>query len=137
MTDEESYFLVYYLWLACTIHALAESDLMIDTRLSDKPHYAPRLSEQIAHATGLRINLSDMRGGGAAHRFAALDAGADRALSGGAFLLRGSAENAGFQASFGVALPLATATGSPPPSKGRRLAGISAKTAVKRPLSLR
>ena len=61
MTQEESYFLVYYLWLACTGHALAECDLLIDTRLADAPHYARRLAEQIAQATGLGVNFGDMR----------------------------------------------------------------------------
>jgi hypothetical protein len=61
MTQEESYFLVYYLWLACTSHALAESDLLIDTRLADEPHYAAGLSDRIARATGLSVDLSRMR----------------------------------------------------------------------------
>ncbi len=61
MTQEETYFLVYYLWLACTTHALAECDLLIDTRLADASHYARRLTDQIAEATGLCVDLSDMR----------------------------------------------------------------------------
>ena len=61
MTPEESYFLIYYLWLACTGHALAECDLLIDTRLAPTPTYARHVATQIGHATGLSVDLGDMR----------------------------------------------------------------------------
>ncbi len=61
MAQEEAYFLVYYLWLACTQHALAECDLLIDTRLADARHYGRHVAAQIAHATGLYVDLADMR----------------------------------------------------------------------------
>ncbi len=61
MSDDETYFMVFYLWLACTGHALAQSDLLIDTRLAEAPHYPHRMAAEIAYATGLRVDLDEMR----------------------------------------------------------------------------
>jgi hypothetical protein len=61
LAQEESYFLVYYLWLACTGHALAECDLLIDTRLAQTPGYIRQIGSRISDTTGLKVNLADMR----------------------------------------------------------------------------
>jgi hypothetical protein len=61
MSAAESYFMVYYLWLACTAHARAESDLFIDMSQADNSRYRRRIAEEIAAATGVAVNLSDMR----------------------------------------------------------------------------
>ncbi len=61
MNEEQSYFMVFYLWLACTGHAMAETDILIDTRLADDPKYPRRVGAEIAYATGLRVDLSEMR----------------------------------------------------------------------------
>jgi hypothetical protein len=61
MNQEELYFMVFYLWLACTGHALAQSDLVIDTRLAETRHYGARISAEIRRATGLAVDLSEMR----------------------------------------------------------------------------
>jgi hypothetical protein len=61
MSDEQTYFMVFYLWLVCTGHALTECDLVIDTRLAETNHYARRISSEVAYATGLCMDLSAMR----------------------------------------------------------------------------
>lgn len=61
MNHEQSYFMVFYLWLACTGHALESSDLLIDTRLADTARYPRCMEAEIAYATGLQVDLSEMR----------------------------------------------------------------------------
>jgi len=61
MSHEQSYFMVFYLWLACTGHALSQCDLLIDTRLAESDRYPRRVQAEIAYATGLKIDLSEMR----------------------------------------------------------------------------
>jgi hypothetical protein len=40
---------------------LAQSDLLIDTRLAETPQYPRRMAAEIAYATGLRVDLDAMR----------------------------------------------------------------------------
>jgi len=61
MNDAESYFLIFYLWLVCTRHAFAHSDLVIDTRLANVDAYRRRLEADIEGLAGVRVNLANMR----------------------------------------------------------------------------
>jgi hypothetical protein len=61
MGEAQTYFMIYYLWLACAEHARAECDILIDTRLADRAAYRRGLERQIAAAVGFSIDLSDMR----------------------------------------------------------------------------
>jgi hypothetical protein len=61
MGEAQSYFMVYYLWLACAEHARAECEILIDTRLADRAAYRRRVEREIAAAVGFRVDLSDMR----------------------------------------------------------------------------
>jgi hypothetical protein len=61
MSAAETYYMVYYLWLACTAHAKAECDLVIDTRRAGGAPYRREIEAEIAALTGFSIDLSDMR----------------------------------------------------------------------------
>ena len=61
MNEAETYYMVYYLWLACTAHAKAECDLVIDTGLADNSAYRRRVAAEMETLTGLRVDLSGMR----------------------------------------------------------------------------
>lgn len=58
MTEEESYFLVFYAWLATSPPSMAVCDLVIDDALAGLPHHARRLEEAIEAGCGERIDLS-------------------------------------------------------------------------------
>jgi hypothetical protein len=61
MSASESYFMVYYLWLACTEHAKAESDLVVDTRQAVSGRYRRHIAEALSASTGVAVNIDDMR----------------------------------------------------------------------------
>jgi hypothetical protein len=61
MSASESYFMVYYLWLACTEHAKAECDLVVDTHQAGNSRYRRRIAEALAASTGVAVNIDDMR----------------------------------------------------------------------------
>lgn len=61
MSEDESYFLIFYLWLACNGHARSECDLLIDTGSAGSARYKKDVAAAIAAATGVRIDLSGMR----------------------------------------------------------------------------
>lgn len=58
MTEEESYFLVFYAWLATSPPSMAACDLVIDDGLAHQRHHARRLEEAIEAGCGMRIDLS-------------------------------------------------------------------------------
>lgn len=61
ITDEDTYFMVFYLWRASALHALSFSDMVIDINRADEEGYAASCAEKIKTLSGIDIDLSGLR----------------------------------------------------------------------------
>ena len=61
MSAEESYELVYFMWLLAALHGLGACDVVVDSCLAGRAGYAAELEARIARGCGLELDLSALR----------------------------------------------------------------------------
>lgn len=68
ISDENTYFMVFYLWCMTALQALSYSDQIIDINRAGEPGYNDSCARTINAATGLQVDFAEMRteGGGSA-----------------------------------------------------------------------
>jgi len=60
MSQRDTYFMVFYIWIGTVLHALSHADAVLDMDLAS-PSYCRNLSENIRLATGLAVNFDDVK----------------------------------------------------------------------------
>lgn len=59
MSNEETYFMVYYLWAVCTLHSLSYAQDVLDMSRVTEGDYTKHISETISANCGLPLDFSD------------------------------------------------------------------------------
>ncbi|MEO6339106.1 MAG: hypothetical protein ABIO39_03615 [Caulobacteraceae bacterium] len=65
MSPEQTYLMVFYMWLLLAVHALTHCDLVIDLERCADPAYRDRLTRRIGTATNLFVRFDDAAKAGA------------------------------------------------------------------------